>query len=484
MGNMTEENEELQRLLDKIYQERDFDLRGYKETVLTRRLGRRLHARGVDTYARYSHVLDQDPIEYDRLFNDLTIKVSSFLRDDAAFQMLEKTVLPTLVNQRTRNIRIWSAGCATGEEPYSIAMLLLEIVGQGIGLPDGIILATDVDTNALERAREGWYSEKSIDSIRPAWLDKYFVAERSGFRIQPIVRRLVFFEKHNLVSDPPCHDFDLVLCRNVLIYFDPTLQMKVLKNFHEVLKEGGFLLLGKAEVPVGETRALFSCVDIKAKLFRKAGVGQKRQGNSRVSLNETSATGEYQDSVPGVIVIGSSAGGIDALTQVLSGFPVDLPAAVLIAQHLRSDRESRLPEHLARHSQLRVCHAQNGLPLEPGVVYVAVPGKHLCVENRRLVLNLGEPVHYVRPSVDVLFSSAAQAFGCNVIGVILSGSGCDGAAGCRIIKARGGVTIAQNENTSYQFAMPKAAIDAGVVDYILPVEHIAGKIVSLASGEL
>jgi chemotaxis response regulator CheB len=96
---------------------------------------------------------------------------------------------------------------------------------------------------------------------------------------------------------------------------------------------------------------------------------------------------------------------------------------------------------------------------------------------------LGEPVNYVRPSADILFSSAAQAFGCNVIGVVLSGSGRDGTAGCRMVKARGGVTIAQNENTSYQFAMPKAAIDAGVVDYILPVEHIAGKIVSLASRE-
>jgi len=478
-----EENEELQRLLDKIYQERDFDFRGYKETVLTRRLGRRLHARGVDTYARYSHVLDQDPIEYDRLFNDFTIKVSSFLRDDAAFQVLEKTVLPALVNQRTKNIRIWSAGCATGEEPYSIAMLLLETIDQEIGLPDGIILATDVDTNALERAREGWYSEKSVDSIRPAWLDKYFVAERSGFRIQPIVRRLVLFQKHNLVSDPPCHDFDLVLCRNVLIYFDPALQMKVLKNFRETLKEGGFLLLGKAEVPVGETRALFSCVDIKAKLFRKAEVGQKRQGSSRVSLNETSATDENPNSVPRVVVIGSSAGGIDALTRVLSGLPADLPVVVLVAQHLRNDRESHLPEHLARHSSLRVCHAQNGLSLESGVVYVAVPGKHLCIENGYLSLNLGEPVNYVRPSADVLFSSAAQAFGCNVIGVVLSGSGRDGAAGCRMVKARGGVTIAQNANTSYQFAMPKAAIDAGVVDYVLPVEQIAGKIVSLISRE-
>lgn len=180
-----------------------------------------------------------------------------------------------------------------------------------------------------------------------------------------------------------------------------------------------------------------------------------------------------------VVVIGASAGGIEALTQVLSGLPADLPVAILVVQHLRSDRQTHLPDILARHSPLRVCLAQGGMPLEAGVVYVALPGWHLSIEGGHLLLSLEQPVQYVRPSADVLFASAAQAFGRNVIGVVLSGTGRDGARGCQAIKAKGGVTIAQDEKTSRQFAMPRAAIAAGGVDYVLPVRQIAEQIVVL-----
>ena len=180
-----------------------------------------------------------------------------------------------------------------------------------------------------------------------------------------------------------------------------------------------------------------------------------------------------------LVVIAASAGGIDALTQVLSRLPADLPAAVLIVQHLRYNRPTRLHEHLARLSPLPVRLAEDGLPLEAGVAYLAVPGKHLRIENGCLALDLGEPVHYVRPSADVLFFSAAQAFGSRVIGVVLSGTGRDGARGCQEIKAKGGMTIAQDEQSTRYFAMAKAAIELGVIDYVLPLPKIAGKIVAL-----
>jgi two-component system chemotaxis response regulator CheB len=184
-----------------------------------------------------------------------------------------------------------------------------------------------------------------------------------------------------------------------------------------------------------------------------------------------------------IVVIGSSAGGINALVEVLSRLPADLPAAVLIVQHLRDDRPTRLHEHLARHSSLPVRLAQDELALESGVAYLAVPGEHLRIENGCLVLDLGEPVHYVRPSADVLFASAAQVFGPKVIGVVLSGTGHDGARGCQEIKAKGGMTIAQDEKTSRYFAMPRAAIEADAVDYVLPLEKSAGKIVEYATLE-
>ena len=258
----------LQSLLEKVYRERGFDFREYKETTLTRRLGRRLHARGAETYTDYARVLDQDPAEYDKLFDDLTINVTSFFRDDAAFQALEEVVLPALTSP-PRPLRIWSAGCATGEEPYSIAMLLLEILATRVDELEITILATDIDAKALDRAHQGVFGLKEVEGIQPAWLERYFVAEGEAFRVCSALRQVVTFEKHSLVSDPPHRDLDLVVCRNVFIYFTPTLQTRVLKGFHEGLREGGFLLLGKAEVPVGETKGLFQCVDRKAKLYQK-----------------------------------------------------------------------------------------------------------------------------------------------------------------------------------------------------------------------
>lgn len=184
-----------------------------------------------------------------------------------------------------------------------------------------------------------------------------------------------------------------------------------------------------------------------------------------------------------IVVIAASAGGIDALIQVLSDLPIHLPVAILIVQHLRSVHQTRLPELLAQHCSLRVCLAQDGMLLQPRVVYLAVPGWHLRVRNGYLFLDLAGPVNYVRPSADILFASAGRVFGPNVIGIVLSGTGCDGARGCREIKAEGGVTIAQDAKTSRHFAMPKAAIDTGAVDYVLPLREIAGKIVSLAQQE-
>jgi chemotaxis response regulator CheB len=150
-----------------------------------------------------------------------------------------------------------------------------------------------------------------------------------------------------------------------------------------------------------------------------------------------------------------------------------------VVQHLKADRQTRLHEYLATQSPLRAFLAQDGMSLEAGVVYVAVPGKHIRVENGHIVLSSEEPVHYVRPSADVLFASAAEAFGTNTIGIVLSGTGRDGARGCQEIKAKGGVTIAQDDTTSGYFDMPKAAINQGAIDHVLPVQAIAERISEL-----
>ena len=169
------------------------------------------------------------------------------------------------------------------------------------------------------------------------------------------------------------------------------------------------------------------------------------------------------------VAIAASAGGIDALRGVLSLLPADLPAAVLVVQHLLGDRPTRLDEYLACHCPLPVRLAREGMLLEAGVAYLAVPGQHLRVAGSALVMDREQPVNHVRPSADVLFASAAQALGSRVIGVVLSGTGRDGARGCQEIKARGGVTIAQDETTARYFSMPRAAIELGAIDYVLPL---------------
>ncbi len=190
-----------------------------------------------------------------------------------------------------------------------------------------------------------------------------------------------------------------------------------------------------------------------------------------------------QSTIQKVVVIAASAGGIDALTQVLTRLPADLRAAIIVVQHLRDDRATNLPMHLDHLSPLRVCLAEHGMPIKPAKVYIANPGKHLSVRNGTMFMDTGNKVNYVRPSADILFSSTAKAYGCGVIGVILSGTGSDGMQGCKEIKAKGGKIIAQDEKTSKYFGMPRAAIKVNIVDYVLPLTEIAGKIIELTSDE-
>lgn len=185
-----------------------------------------------------------------------------------------------------------------------------------------------------------------------------------------------------------------------------------------------------------------------------------------------------------VVVMVASAGGINALKMVLSSLPGDLPAALLVVQHLAEDHPTRTDKYLSSFCRLRIRLAESGAALEEGVVYLAVPGQHLLIEDERLVMSLTEPVNYVRPSADILFAAAARAFGPHVTGVVLSGTGRDGARGCQEIKAAGGITIAQDELSSAHFGMPRAAIELGVIDYVLPLQEIAHKIVAIINKDL
>ena len=182
----------------------------------------------------------------------------------------------------------------------------------------------------------------------------------------------------------------------------------------------------------------------------------------------------------GIIVIGASAGGVKALSTLIDGLPGSLAAAVFIVQHLEENsKKSRLSDILARHTPLPVVQAQDQMPVKPGTFYVAQPGTHLRLTKQMIHLDNGALVRFVRPSADVLFMSAAENYGNRVIGVILTGTGSDGAMGCRAIKENGGRCIAQDKQTAQFFDMPEAAIATGAVTHVLPLDKIPGKIADL-----
>jgi two-component system chemotaxis response regulator CheB len=199
-------------------------------------------------------------------------------------------------------------------------------------------------------------------------------------------------------------------------------------------------------------------------------------------INHAGETSEDRANGFSVIAVAASAGGLRALQRVFSELPSNFPAAILVVQHLDRRHPSVLAQILGRRTALNVHEARHGECPEPGVIYVASPDYHLVVDGEgRLALNQEELVHHLRPAADALFESAALAFGCRTIAVVLSGTGLDGASGVSAVKRRGGTVIAQDEASSEYFAMPDAAIRTGDVDFVLPLEAIASKLIALAA---
>lgn len=180
-----------------------------------------------------------------------------------------------------------------------------------------------------------------------------------------------------------------------------------------------------------------------------------------------------------IVAIGASAGGVKAITSILGDLPENFPAAVVIVEHLAPEQKSAMAEILQWNCKLKVKDAEDGEDLKPGVVYVATPDRHMLVNYRKIALTSTDRVHFLRPSIDVLFNSVAADFGSKAIGIILTGTGKDGSVGLKAIKARGGVTIAQDKKTSESFGMPEAAIKAGAVDFVLPLQDIGPAIIKL-----
>jgi chemotaxis methyl-accepting protein methylase len=277
MGNNGAKNNDqaLDFLLEKVYQGGGYDFRNYKRGTVTRRLQRRLHATGTTSYEEYTRFLESHSEEYQSLAEDLTIKVSGFFRSWHTFQQVARLVLPSLVaykiKQGERNLSLWSAACARGEEPYSIAILLADFLGSQLAEFDVSIHASDINNKALTEAKAGVYSPKELENLSPHTLKNHFSRNGDSYALNSNIRQMVSFSYFNLVSGrpPPFTPVDCVFCCNILIYLQRQLQEKVLNLAYDSLTIPGYLVLGEVETPTDNLRPRLECINAKAKIYKK-----------------------------------------------------------------------------------------------------------------------------------------------------------------------------------------------------------------------
>ncbi|HCC53927.1 MAG TPA: chemotaxis protein CheR [Desulfobulbaceae bacterium] len=262
----------LQKIFILLRNQSGHDFSQYKPSTIQRRIERRMAVHQIETIDLYTKYLQQTPTEVQALFRDLLIGVTNFFRDPEAFKVLETQVIHKLVTDKPANapIRIWSAGCSTGEEAYSLAILLAESL-QEIKQNNTVqIFATDIDSAAIATARAGLYPASIASDLSPERLNRFFEATGDGntYRIHKSIRDMLIFSEQNVIKDPPFSKLDLISCRNLMIYMDSALQKKLLPLFHYALNPGGFLFLGTSET-VGEFGDLFATVHRNFKLYKR-----------------------------------------------------------------------------------------------------------------------------------------------------------------------------------------------------------------------
>ncbi|GAB7048501.1 CheR family methyltransferase [Catenuloplanes indicus] len=267
---MDQADRQFEELLIHLKEARGFDFTGYKRSSLMRRVRRRMAALQIADYGDYVDHLQVHPDEFTALFNTILINVTSFFRDPGAWDSLRRSVLEPLASAKAPDapVRLWSAGCASGEEAYTLAMLLGEVLGVDALRQRVKIYATDVDEEQLNDARHATYDATTIAAVPPELATKYFEAAGQRYQFRPDLRRSVIFGRNDLVQDAPISRIDVLTCRNTLMYFTPETQARILARFHFALADGGTLFLGRAET-LRHHSARFLPTDGKHRIFRR-----------------------------------------------------------------------------------------------------------------------------------------------------------------------------------------------------------------------
>ena len=264
-------------LKKNIHDHTGIDCNKYKNNYLQRRVSLRMKELKVPSYNMYCKFLKNNKNEYKHLMDGVTINVTEFFRDKETYDYIQNKLIPDIIsnkiNRNNKTIRIWSAGCSIGMEPYSIGIILHELFGSKINDFKIYILATDLDKEALNAAKKGVYNQSVIKNINKFTIQKYFDIERSESSVKYIikdkVKNFVKFHRHDLFSDSKYSHFDLILCRNVMIYFTKELQNTLMSEFHDSLNSNGYLIIGKTESMMGNINNKYLCINSREKIYQK-----------------------------------------------------------------------------------------------------------------------------------------------------------------------------------------------------------------------
>lgn len=256
--------ERLKRMVD---QKLGVNCNGYREEYLRRRFEIRLKETGANTYGNYISYINKNTDEFNLLLNSLAINYTNFFRDRDVYSFIEKNIFPALFVQPI--VRIWSAGCSSGQEPYSLAMLALKVLQQHQYNCKVIIYASDVDREALADAASGVYSAPHLEGIEKWMISKYFTKDNDVFRVKDSVKQIVKFTIQDLMKNYPYQNLDMILCRNVMIYFLKEAQGQIFSSMFRSLRAGGFFVSGKTEMLSGEPARQFKLIDLQCRVYTK-----------------------------------------------------------------------------------------------------------------------------------------------------------------------------------------------------------------------
>lgn len=393
-----EDTEVFKKLLTVLRMRRGLDFTNYKPSTIKRRIIRRMALNNIEKPQNYLLFLRENKNEQDSLYNDLLISVTNFFRDPQSFELICSTILPNILNQKsaTEPIRIWVAGCTTGEEAYSMAICLQEYLGDKATTRKIQIFATDVSEIAIAKARSGIYRSTDVAGLSPIQLQQFFSKHDGSYHVNKSIRDMCIFAHHNLLKDPPFSKIDLISCRNVMIYLEPVLQKKALSTFQYSLNEKGYLMLGKSET-IGTSTDLFAPFNKQGKIYQPKGPHGKfrneTSARSEQNLKDIDRNIQNESAEPDFNKIADSI--------LLSRYT---PAGVLVNQsydiiHFRGKTEDWLSQLPGKPSFNVLKMARDGLSFEIRSLLHLAKTKETNVKKEGVFYKLNQVLQYVNIEV-------------------------------------------------------------------------------------